>query len=158
FPDGKIELDADARRVNLAKVERIKPYFDGAGSADMHVKATIDHGRLDTSLTLDVRDLSYEGVALRSGRVTAGAKGSLDRLDQLALDARLSGKQLSAGRFGFQDVRASAHGPLRAPTVTTQLQDPTGPSFDARARVAIGDPVSVRELTLGVSRDNVEIR
>lgn len=158
FPDGKIELDADARRVNLAKVERIKPYFDAAGTADVHVKATIDHGRLDTSLTLDVRGLSYGGVTLQSGRVTAGAKGSLDRLDQLALDARLSGKQLTAGRFAFQDVRATAHGPLRAPLVTTELKAPNGPSFDARARVTVANPVSVHGLSLSVSRDNVEIR
>jgi hypothetical protein len=158
FPDGKIELDAEARRVNLAEVARIKPYFDGAGTADMHVKASFDHGRLDTSLTLDVRGLSYQGVALQSGRVTAGAKGSLDKLDQLAIDARLSGQQLRAGRFGFRDVHATARGPLRSPTVTSELKDPNGPSFDARARVAFADPVSVRELSLGVSRDNVEIR
>jgi hypothetical protein len=158
FPDGKIELDAEAKRVNLTKVARIKPYFDGSGTADMRVKASLDHGRLDTSLTLDVRGLSYQGVALQSGRLTAGAKGSLDKLDQLALDARLSGKQLRAGRFGFQDVHATARGPWRAPTITTELKDPNGPSFDARARVTIADPVSVRELSLGVARDNVEIR
>lgn len=158
FPDGKIEVDAEAKRVNLAKVARIKPYFDGVGTADMHVKASFDHGRLDTSLTLDVRGLSYQGVALQSGRVTAAAKGALDKLDQLALDARLRGKQLTAGRFGFQDVHATARGPLRSPTVTAELKDANGPSFDARARVSIADPISMRELTLGVSRDNVEIR
>jgi hypothetical protein len=158
FPDGKIELDAEAKRVNLAKVERIKPYFDGTGTADLRVRASIDHGRLDTSLALDVRGLSYGGVALQSGRVSAGAKGSIDKLDQLSLDARLTGKQLSAGRFAFQDVSATARGPMRSPTVTTQLKDPQGPSFDGRAQVTLGDPVSVRRLSLGVSRDNVEIR
>jgi hypothetical protein len=158
FPDGKIELDAEAKRVNLAKVERIKPYFTGTGTADMRVKASLDHGRLDTNLTLDVRGLSYEGVALQSGRVTAGVRGSIDRLDQLALDARLTGKQLSAGRFAFQDVNATARGPLRSPTVTTQLKDPNGPSFDGRAQVTLAEPVSLSGLSLGVSRDNVEIR
>ncbi len=158
FPDGKIEVDAEAKRVNLAKVERIKPYFQGTGSADMRVKASIDHGRLDTSLTLDVRGLSYEGVALQSGRVTAGARGPLDQLDQLALDARLTGK---AQRRSFRISGRERHGARTrcgAPMVTTQLKDPNGPSFDARARVALGDPVSVRELTLGVSRNEVEIR
>jgi hypothetical protein len=158
YPDGKIELDAEARRVNLAKVERIKPYFDGTGTADVHVRASLDHGRLDTSLTLDVRGLQYQGVALQSGRVVAGAKGSVDKLDQLALNARLTGKKLNAGRFAFEDVKAAAFGPIRSPTVTTELKDPTGPSFDGRARVTIGNPVSLRELTLGISRDNVAIR
>ena len=156
--DGKIEVDAEAKRVNLAKVERIKPYFDGSGSADMRVHATLDHGRLDTNLTLDVRGLGYQGVALQNGRLTAGAKGSLDKLDQLAVDAHVSGKKLTAGRFAFEDVSASARGPLRATTITTTLKDPTGPSFDARATLVLGNPVSVRELSLGVSRDNVEIR
>jgi hypothetical protein len=156
--DGKIDVDAEAKRVNLAKVERIKPYFDGSGSADMRVHATFDHGRLDTNLSLDVRGLNYQGVALQSGRLTAGARGSIDKLDQLALDARVSGKKLSAGRFEFEDVSATARGPLRTTTVTTNLVAPNGPSFDARAIVALGKPVSVRELSLGVSRDNVEIR
>ncbi|HKY37788.1 MAG TPA: translocation/assembly module TamB domain-containing protein [Polyangiaceae bacterium] len=158
YPDGKIEVDAEAKRVNLAKVERIKPYFDGRGTADVHVRAALDHGRLDTSLTLDVRGLEYEGVALQSGRVVAGAKGPVEKLDQLALSARLTGKKLSAGRFGFEDVKMSAFGPLRAPTVTIELKDPNGPSFDARAKVTIQNPVSVRQLTLGISRDNVAIR
>jgi hypothetical protein len=158
FPDGKIELNAEAKRVNLAKVERIKPYFDGSGSADVKVHASLDHGRLDTSLTADLRGLEYQGVALQTGHLTAGAKGSLDKLDQMALDARLSGKRLSAGRFAFEDVNATARGPLRVPTVTTTLKDPNGPSFDAHATVSLQKQVSVRELSLGVSRDNVEIR
>lgn len=156
--DGKIDVDAEAKRVNLAKVERIKPYFDGSGSADMRVHATFDHGRLDTNLSLDVRGLNYQGVALQSGRLTAGARGSLDKLDQLALDARLTGKNLSAGRFEFEEVNATARGPLRTTAVTTTLKATNGPSFDARATVALGKPVSVRELSLGVTRDNVEIR
>jgi len=156
--DGKIDVDAEAKRVNLAKVERLEPYFDGSGSADVKVHATLDHGRLDTTLALDVQRLVYHGVALQSGRLTAGAKGSLDKLDQLALDARLSGKKLSAGRFEFDEVAATARGPLRATSVTTTLTAPNGPSVDARATVALGKPVSVRELSLGVSRDNVEIR
>jgi hypothetical protein len=158
FPDGKIELNAEAKRVNLAKVERIKPYFDGRGNTDMKVHAAFDHGRLDTSLTLDVRSLDYQGVALQTGRLTAGAKGSLDKLDQLALDARLSGKKLTSGRFAFEDVSATARGPLRVPTITTTLTDTSGPSVDAKAIVTFADPVSVRELSLGIARDNVEIR
>ncbi len=156
--DGKIDLDAEAKRVNLAKVERIKPYFDGSGNADMRMHATLDHGRLDTKLLLDVRGLSYAGVALQSGRFTASAKGALDKLDQLAVDARVSGKKLSAGRFAFEDVSASARGPLRTTAVTATLKDPTGPNVDARATLVLGKPVSLRELSLGVSRDNVEIR
>lgn len=156
--DGKIDLNAEAKRVNLAKVERIKPYFDGGGSADLRLHATLDQGRLDANLTLDVRGLTYQGAALQNGRLTAGAKGSLDKPDQLALDARLSGKKLSAGRFEFDDVNATARGPLRTTTVTTTLKATNGPSFDARAVVALGTPVSLRELSLGVARDNVEIR
>ncbi|HXK17641.1 MAG TPA: hypothetical protein VNG33_07555, partial [Polyangiaceae bacterium] len=158
YPDGKLELNAEAKRVNLAKVERLKPYFDGSGSADVKVHASLDHGRLDTTLSADVRSLEYQGVALKTGHLTAGAKGSVDKLDQLALDARLSGKKLSAGRFAFEDVNATAKGPLRVPTVTTTLKDSNGPSLDARATVAIAEQVSVRELSLGISRDNVEIR
>lgn len=156
--DGKIEVDAEAKRVNLAKVDRIRPYFDGTGSADMRVHATLDHGRLDTTLSMDVRGFNYQGVALQSGRISAGAKGSIDKLDQIAVDARLSGKKLNAGRFEFDDVSATVRGPIRNSVVTTTLKAESGPSFDARATVALGKPVSVRELSLGVSRDNVEIR
>jgi hypothetical protein len=156
--DGKVELDAEAKRVNLAKVERLKPYFDGGGTADLRAHAAFDHGRLDANLSLDVRGLTYQGTALQNGHLVATAKGPIDRWDQLAIDARLTGKKLSAGRFAFEDVNATARGPLRTTTVTTSLKDPTGPSFDLRAIVALGKPVSVRELTLGVSRDNVEIR
>jgi hypothetical protein len=156
--DGKIDIAAEAKRVNLAKVERIKPYFDASGNADLRVHATIDQGRLDANLSLDVRGLSYQGVALQSGRLIAGARGSLDKPSQVALDARLTGKKLTAGRFEFEEVSATARGPLRTTVVTTTLKATNGPSFDARATVALGTPVSVRELSLGVSRDNVEIR
>jgi len=158
YPDGKIGIDAEAKRINLAEVERIKPYFEGSGNADLRAHAVLDHGHLETSLTLDVRSLEYHGAALQGGHLTASAKGSLDKLDQLALDARLTGKKLSAGRFTFEDVNATARGPLRVPTVTATLTDTNGPSFDARANVAVGRSVSLRELSLGVSRENVEIR
>lgn len=156
--DGKIELTGEAKRVNLAKVERIRPYFEGSGSADVRARASINRDRLETSLTLDVRDFEYQGVTLRSGRVVAAAKGSLSALDQLALDARLTGKTLSAGGLSFDQVQASARGPLRSPRVTTQLLDPDGPSVDGEAVVVIGSPVQVQRLSLGVSRAGVAIR
>jgi translocation and assembly module TamB len=157
-PDGKLEVDAEAKHINLAQVPRIKPYFDAAGSADMRVHAALDHGRLDTNLTLDVRGLAYRGVALESGRLSAAVKGALDKPEQLTLDAQLTGKQLNAGQLVFQDVTASARGPVRAPTVSVTLDAPDGPSFDARAVVTLARPISVRDLSLGVSRDNVELR
>jgi hypothetical protein len=158
YPNGKLELEAEAKRVNLAKIERIRPYFEGAGSADMKLQASLEGGRLDSNLTFDVRGLQYQGATLQSGRVTAGVKGRLDGSEPLSLNAKLKGKQLTAGRFSFQDVQAAAFGPVAAPTVTAELKDANGPSFDARARVAIGTPVSVQQLSLGVARDGVEIR
>lgn len=158
FPDGKLQLEAEARRVNLAKVERIKPYFQGTGTADAQLRASLARGVLEGSLTLDVHDLTYQDVSLQDGRLLASVKGPTERLDALALEARLTGKQLGAGRFRFEDVRAAAFGPVKAPTVTVTLKDTTGPSFDARAQVALGTPLSVRGLSLGVSRSDVEIR
>lgn len=156
--DGKIEVNAVAKRVNLAKIERIRPYFDGQGSADLRLRAALEQGRLDSSLTLDTRNLIYRGALLQSGRLTATLRGPIDAWQGLSLDARVSGQKLTAGRFSFEEVAATAHGPLRAPLVTTTLKDPHGPSFDARATVSMGTPISVRELSLGVLRDAIAIR
>lgn len=158
FPDGKIELNAEAKRVDLAKVERIRPYFEGRGSVDLRLHAAVEQGRLDSSLTLEARQLRYETALLQNGRLSATLRGPLDNWQALSLDTRVSGKKLSVGRFSFEEVSATARGPLRAPVVTATLKDPHGPSFDARATVAMGNPLSVRELSLGVLRDAVEIR
>jgi translocation and assembly module TamB len=158
FSDGKLELNAEAKRVDLAKVERIGAYFDGAGNADVRLHAVVEQGKLDSSLTLDVRNLSYRGALLQSGRLSATLRGPLQHWAQLSLDARVAGKKLSAGRFAFEDVGATARGPLLVPSVTVTLKDSHGPSFDARATVAFTDPVSIRELSLGVLREGVEIR
>lgn len=158
YPDGKIELDAEAKRVTLQNVPRLRPYFDGTGAADVRVQAVLDEGRLDANLALDLRKLAYRGVTLDTAELTASAKGSLDKLEQLTLDARLDGKQLRAGDFAFDELHASARGPLRRPAVSAALEAADGPSLDARAVVAVSDPVSVRELSLGVSRGGVEVR
>ncbi|HYP90248.1 MAG TPA: hypothetical protein VEQ59_18885, partial [Polyangiaceae bacterium] len=159
LPDGKLSLDAEAKRVSLAKVSRLKPYFDGGGTADVRVRAEIDHGGLDSSVNLDVRNLAYGDLALQHGTLVMSAKGSLDKLGQAALDARLTGTKLSAGNFSFDDLSATARGPLGAPTVTATLKAPDGLAFDARALVALSNrPISVRELSLGVSRGTVEVR
>ncbi|MDF3069410.1 MAG: hypothetical protein K0R38_5011, partial [Polyangiaceae bacterium] len=156
--DGKIEVNAEAKRVNLAKVDRLRPYFDGQGSADLRLRAALEQGRLDSSVTVDARNLVYQGALLQSGRLTATLRGPIDAWQGLSLDARVNGKKLTAGRFTFEEVLATAHGPLRAPVVTATLKDPYGPSFDARATVMMGSPVSVRELSLGVLRNAVAIR
>ncbi|HYQ17040.1 MAG TPA: hypothetical protein VEQ58_14815, partial [Polyangiaceae bacterium] len=159
LPGGKLEVDADAKRVNLANVPRLKPYFDGAGTADLRLHAEVDQGHLDSNLSLDVRGLTYGDFALQHGTLVLSAKGALDKLGQIALDAKLTGNKLSAGNFAFDDLSASARGPLRAPTVTAKLTAPDGLAFDARALVALSPrPVSVRELSLGVARGDVEVR
>jgi hypothetical protein len=158
FPNGKLAIDAEARRVSLASVERIKPYFDGTGNADLRLHAELFQNRLDSSFELDVRGLSYQGATLQTGRLLASVKGSLAAPGQLLLNARLNGKRLSYGRFAFEALSGTAHGPVLSPLVTVALQDPTGPSLDGRARLVVENPVSVRELTLGVARDGVEIR
>ena len=155
---GEVSLHAEARRVDLAKVRRLAPYFSGAGNADLTLSAKVADGQLDSSVALDVRGLRYQDVALQQGRLTASVKGAVARPSQLALNARVVGQRLSAGRFAFQDVRLAAFGSLASPTVTAELKDPNGPSFDARARVHAGTPISVRGLSLGVSRAGVEIR
>jgi translocation and assembly module TamB len=156
--DGKIELDASAKNVNLAKIERIRPYFEAQGSADVRLHASLDKGRLDSSLNVDARRLLYRGALLESGRLAATLRGPLEQWKNLSLDARVKGSKLTAGRFEFEQVEATARGPVRAPVVTTTLQSPRGPSFDARATVSLGTPISVRELSLGVLRDAISIR
>lgn len=158
FPDGKLEVDADARRVNLARAERLRPYFDGSGYADVRLRAVLDHDKLDAKLTLDVRELAYKGVSLQSGRLSAGARGPVARPEQIVLDAKLTGKGLTGGGIGFDDVEATARGPLLAPKVTSVLSGANGPSVDAQATLALGELVSLRQLSVGVQRDGVEIR
>jgi hypothetical protein len=158
FPDGKLEVDAEAKRVDLAKAERLQPYFDGQGNADVKVHAALDHGRLDTRLTLDVRDFNYKNVTLQSGRVVADVRGPVDRVEQLGLNAKLTGKRFKGAGLGFEEVQATARGPLGAPLVTGQLSEPNGPSVDAQATLTVGKQVALRQLSLGVARDGVEIR
>jgi translocation and assembly module TamB len=156
--DGKLELEAKAKKVSLSQVERLRPYFDGDGNVDVSLRASLDQGRLDSSVTVDARRLTYQGALLDQGRLAATLRGPIEAWQSLSLDARVSGKRLSAGRFAFEEVSATARGPLRAPVVTTTLKDRHGPSFDARATVAWGERVSVRELSVGVLRDAVSIR
>ncbi|HEY6080167.1 MAG TPA: translocation/assembly module TamB domain-containing protein, partial [Polyangiaceae bacterium] len=158
FPDGKLELEAEAKRVNLAKAERLRAYFEGSGYADMRVRAVLDRGRLDSKLTLEVRELAYQGASLKSGRLVASVRGPVERPEQLGLDLKLTGKGLTGGGVGFDDVEVTARGALLAPNVTASLSGENGPSVDAQATVALANPVSIRELTLGVQRNGVEVR
>ncbi len=159
FPGGKLALEAEAKRVSLSNVERLRPYFDGSGVADARLRAELLQNRLDASLALDVRGLRYEGVALESGRLLASAKGDLARPGQLQLSARLTGNRLSYGHFSFDDVSATAYGAASTPLVSLALKTQDGPSFDARARVALGGAsTSLRELSVGVARNGVELR
>ncbi|HEY6080058.1 MAG TPA: hypothetical protein VIW29_14690, partial [Polyangiaceae bacterium] len=115
FPDGKLELEAEAKRVNLAKAERLRVYFDGKGYADVRVRAALERGRLDSKLTLDVRELAYQGVSLMSGRLVASVRGPVERPEKLGLDLKLTGKGLTGGGVGFDDVEVTARGALLAP-------------------------------------------
>lgn len=155
---GRVELDAEAQQVNLAGVSRIKPYVDATGNLDLRAHASFDHGQLDARLTSDIRNLSYAGATLSSGKLSASATGPLNDLQGLTLAAQLNGKRLGAGRFSFQDVSATAGGPLRAPRVAVLLADSSGPSIDAQATLAWGQVVSMQKLSLGVLRDGAELR
>jgi translocation and assembly module TamB len=156
---GRLELSAQARRVDLSQVVRLKPYAALRGMADAKLSAAIDQGQLDAQLSLELAGLRYEGATLQRARVIGSVKGPLDALERLQLAARLSGERLDAGRFSFNSVSAAAFGGVTSPTVTASLAGAGGgPSFDGRARVTLGDALALRGLSLGIARDNVEIR
>ncbi len=154
-PDGAVDLDAHARSFQLEKAPRVKKLTPARGHADAQVKAHVAKNLIDASLAADVSGFSLAEVKLARGRVTGSVKGKLSELEKLAIDARVTGSNLTAQGRSFGKVTATAKGPVTRPTVTATLSDEHGSEVRASAILEAKAKPAVKNLDLKIKRDAV---
>jgi hypothetical protein len=157
-PSGSIAVDARARGVDLSQVARLRPYAALRGRTDLDLHAVIEAGRLDATLGVDARELRYADFGLGSARLSASARGPLSAPRLLALDAKLTGRGLNAGQFGFDALEARARGPLRGPLLSATLTHRDGARLESSARLSVDEGALLSDIELGVSREGVGVR
>jgi translocation and assembly module TamB len=156
-PDGKLDFDAHARRFRIEKAPRAHGVLPARGSADVRVKGSIEKGRLEANVSADVSRFEYDDVELGQGRITGTAKGPLGSPKQLRIDARLEGRDVLAGGFSFDRVRARATGPAARPKLDADFTDKHGPELHASAVLSTGRQPALHGLDVRVQRGDAAL-
>jgi translocation and assembly module TamB len=156
-PDGRIDFDAHARRFRIEKAPRAHGVLPARGFADVRVDGSLDKGRLEANVTADVSRFEYDGVELGQGRITGTARGALDKPKQLRIDARLEGRDVLAGNFSFDRVRARATGPAARPKLDANFSDKYGPEVQASATLSTERGPALHGLDVRVQRDDASL-
>jgi hypothetical protein len=157
-PDGVVDADAVARRFDLSKAERLRGVIKASGSAEVRVKSKLEKGRFTAQITGQAQDFAHANVRMATAKLSGNARGEFAHPEALRLDAKLSGTRLALGQFFFEEVDASARGPITRPAVTVSLRDKVGPSLDAKATVTTRGAFKADRIELEVRRDDAALR
>ncbi len=159
LPGGIVDLQAETRGVQLEEQRRLAPYAPGSGLLGLKLRAHVEQGRVTASFDAWLRSFSREGLSVGSLTASGAAKGSLDRLAALQLNARVKAKELRYGSFAFADGNVTLVGPLLAPRVELTLSDTGGTELKASARVTrVPGGVQLDRAELKASRGHASLQ
>jgi translocation and assembly module TamB len=153
-PNGAIDGTAEAKRVDLSRAPRLEPYFKGRGVLDLQLKAHLEKNKLDAQVDADLRDFQDGQLSLKSSKITGRASGPLNALNQLSLDFSAKSQMVRAGAFGFDEIDASARGPVTRPLVSAKVNNRYGTSITAKGTVTTHGAPRVDKVTVVVERDD----
>lgn len=157
-PEGAVDLALTVRPFALDRAPRIRRYLDARGEVTVRAQARIEDQKLHAAVQAEVNGFEYEGIRIARGKVNGTLAGPLDRLTELSTVATLEGQDARAGGAQFDEVRAHLRGPLFAPEVDATLENMSGSSIQARARVRLTAQPRVSQLALVVNRGGASVR
>src|SRR5262249_32669303 len=118
-PRDGLRFDAKARIDAIHAAPRIAGPVDG--SARVHVAGNFKDGALDATVDGSFSGLKTKGnVSVADGSVTGRVSGPIGAL---TVDANASARNMVAGGYDFETVKAHAHGPLATPRLEADLED-----------------------------------
>ena len=153
--NGTVDIDADARTFFIQSAPRLRRF--ARGRANVRVLARVAKNEIDARVTAKVNGFELGDVKLGSGRLEAHARGPVDDIEKLHVDASLAGSSFAAGLFSFESVSAHARGNVRTPRVRASFKDRYGPSVQAAGVVSSKGKTRVRDLSLAVQRGDAKL-
>ncbi len=155
-PQGIIHLELDAKRFRLDH-PRIRPYLSASGLAQAEVRANIEDDQINGSFDADVDELRVASISMDKAHVEGQLSGRVDKLEDLAVDAKLTGTGFRREGLSFEQVSASARGSISEPKVRAELTNPGGQRLLAQGVVAARQGGALKDLSLSVENQGASL-
>jgi translocation and assembly module TamB len=156
--DGTVDFEARARRFTIQNAPRARSVVPATGSAELTVKGRVSGDELSAQVSGSVADFTGEGVHASSGRVNGRVSGKLSKPDQLSVDARIEGTDVSGDGFRFGKAKVSLNGPVSRPRVEAKLTDDYGPNVTASGSLSTRGGARIENLDLEVERRGAKVQ
>ncbi len=156
-PDGSADVSAETAALRLDN-PRLSGLLHTRGGGSARFVAHVDHGRLTLDANADIDQLSRGTLSAAHAKLSARARGALNDLGGLAVDASFDTSDTTLSGVHFTRLSGSLKGPLRAPEVSVSARDASGASIDASARVSASDAgTRIQGLSFVARRDQAEV-
>jgi translocation and assembly module TamB len=151
-PQGELRFEASSDVPDVGAVPRLAGAIHGR--AKVRVAGSLKNGELDANVDGTVGSFrAGDQFSLEQAQVRGKVRGPVE---QLQVNASLTGKGARAGRYDFEEVTAQATGPLRSPRLSTVLTDGQTGYVSAEGFV---DPRAggVRDVKVKLEKDGTEV-
>lgn len=148
-----VRFEAESVVASFETVPRLKK-TPLSGGGRVRVRGSVHGKELDARVDGNVHSFAVRNsMSLESGRIEGRVRGPLDQLD---LDAVVTGNHLRAGENSADRVTVRATGPVKSPSVRAHLEGGDVEDLKASARI---DPEtkSVRNVDVHLSRGGEEL-
>jgi len=155
-PAGVISIEVDAKRFSLDH-PRFRPYVTAHGTARGKAVARIENDQVTGSFGADVDNLRIEAVSLARAHVEGKLSGRIDALDDLKIQAYVSGQKFARDELRFEKFTATAAGPLSKPKVRVELTNPGGQALSASGNLKTRDGVAIDDLAVALANQGADL-
>ncbi|MFO7177409.1 MAG: translocation/assembly module TamB domain-containing protein [Pseudomonadota bacterium] len=157
-PGGAVTARLSAKDVELSRVPRLAPVRGLSGRVSLSGEAVVEDGTIQAQLAAEVARFTHGSVHVGRGAVTARARGSLENLEALPIDAALTASGVRAGPVRASRVRLHATGTASAPSIEVSLADDAGGTLTARTALVLRDETATLERPeLDLRRDRTRL-
>jgi hypothetical protein len=157
-PAGVIELDAHAKRFRVENAPRLMKVLDARGGLELRAKARIEKGVLSATFEADGRELATGSFRAGTLAVDGKVTGPIAELETLAVSAKASGSELTAGPFLIDTGEAEVKGPIKDLTIAASLVERRGAKVTVRTRLGVLDGTRLDGLEVDVARGGAALR
>ncbi len=155
-PMGVISIEVDAKRFSLDH-PRFRPYVKARGTARGKALLRIENDALTGSFGADVDNLRIEAVSLARAHVEGKLSGRIDKLEDLKIQAHLSGQKFARDELRFDTITAKALGPLTKPKLEVALSNPGGQALNMSGNLKTQGGVGVDGLSVALANQGTEL-
>jgi len=132
--NGAMDLVADARALDLT-APRLSRYTLGRGVLTGRLRAHAEDGRVQANIDATLQKFERSGLTAQQLEASGTLSGKLDALPELALTARVKGKELRWAGMSFPIANAKLSGSISAPNIAVSLTDWRGAQIELAARL-----------------------